>query len=133
MCNFVKQNVVCWFRSYSKIFYSSTMHLIMVMKSVFSFLPSFFSTIFLAKGKISKSVSLFLRHFFSIWVFFYKHSRITGLQGKGEGISLTPHYHFHPFHRHLDISRVITAESSLLHIASSRTWAGNLWLLSASR
>ena len=29
--------------------------------------------------------------FFSIWVFFYEHSRITGLQGKGEGISLTPH------------------------------------------
>ena len=28
--------------------------------------------------------------------------------GKGEGISLTPHYHFHPFHIHLDISWVIT-------------------------
>ena len=25
--------------------------------------------------------------FFSIWVFFHEHSRITGLQGKGEGIS----------------------------------------------
>ena len=35
--------------------------------------------------------------------------------------SLTPHYHFHPLHRHLDISWVITAESSPLHIASSRT------------
>ena len=34
--------------------------------------------------------------FFSIWVFFHNHSRITGLQGKGKGISLTPHYHFHP-------------------------------------
>ena len=38
---------------------------------------------------------------FSILVFFHEHSRITGLQGKGEGISLTPHYHFHPLHRHL--------------------------------
>ena len=38
------------------------------------------------------------RHiFFSIWVFFYEHSRITGLQRKGEGISLTYHYHFHRF------------------------------------
>ena len=64
--------------------------------------------------------------FFSIWVFFHDHSRITGLQGKGEGISLTPHYHFHPLHRHLDISRAITAESSPLHIASSRTRPGNL-------
>ena len=27
---------------------------------------------------------------FSIWVFFRDHSRITGLQGKGEVISLTP-------------------------------------------
>ena len=41
--------------------------------------------------------------------------------GEGEGISLTPHYHFHPLHRHLDISRAITAESSPLHIASSQT------------
>ena len=38
--------------------------LIMMIKSVFSFLPSYFSIIFLAKGKISKSVSLFLSH---IW------------------------------------------------------------------
>ena len=28
---------------------------------------------------------------FSIWVFFHEHSRITGVQGKGEGVSLTPH------------------------------------------
>ena len=39
--------------------------------------------------------------FFCIWVFFQNHSRFTGLQGKGEGISLTPHYHFHPLHRRL--------------------------------
>ena len=62
--------------------------------------------------------------FFSIWEFFHNHSRITGLQGKKEGISLTPHYHFHPLHRHLDISRTITAKSSPLHIGSSRTRAG---------
>ena len=53
--------------------------------------------------------------------------------GEGEGISLTPHYHFHPLHRHLDISRAITAESSPLHIASSRIQTGNLWFPSASR
>ena len=71
--------------------------------------------------------------FFSIWVFFQEHLRITGLQKKGEGISLTAYYHFHPLHRHLDISRTITAESSPLHIACSRTRTGNLWFLSASR
>ena len=64
--------------------------------------------------------------FFSIWVFFYEYSRITGLQGKGEGISLTPHYHFHPLHRRVNIGRVITAESSPLHTASSRNRTGNL-------
>ena len=41
-------------------------------------------------------------------------------------------YHFHPLHRHLDISRAITAESSPLHIASSQIRTGNLWFLSAS-
>ena len=70
--------------------------------------------------------------FFSIRFFFRDHSRITGLQGKGEGISLTPHYHFHPLHGHLDISGAITAENSPLHIAGSRPWTKNLWFLSAS-
>ena len=75
------------------------------------------------------SISLFPYLFFSIWVFFHNHSRITGRQEKGEGISLTSHYHFHPLHRHLDISRAITAESSLLHICSIRIQTGNLWFL----
>ena len=70
--------------------------------------------------------------FFSVWVFFYKHLRITGLQGKRERISLTSHYHFHLLHRHLDISQAITAESSPLHIASSCTRTGNLWFPSTS-
>ena len=62
--------------------------------------------------------------FFSIGVFFHNYSRITGLQGKGEGISLIPHYHFHQLHRYLDIRRAISAESSPLHIGSSRTRTG---------
>ena len=35
--------------------------------------------------------------FFFIWVFFHAHSRFTGQQGKGEGIYLTPLYHFQTF------------------------------------
>ena len=35
-------------------------------------------------------------------------------------------------HRNLDISRTITADSSPLHIVSSRTRPGNLWFPSAS-
>ena len=64
---------------------------------------------------------------FFFWVFFGEHSRFTGQQGKGEAISLTSLYHVHPLHRHLDISRAITADSSLVHIASSCTRTGNLW------
>ena len=75
----------------------------------------------------------YMQFFFSIWDLFHEHSRITGLQGKGEGIPLTPHYHFHPLPRHLHISGTITAGSSPLHIVSSRTRTGNLWFPSASR
>ena len=59
---------------------------------------------------------------FSIWVFYHEHSRFTGQQGKEEAITLTPLYHFHLIH--LEISREITAESSPLHLASSRNQAG---------
>ena len=42
---------------------------------------------------------------FSIWVFFHGQSRFTEQQGKGDAISLTPLYRFHPLkHRHLDIN-----------------------------
>ena len=41
--------------------------------------------------------------FFSIWVLLHEHSRITELQGKGEGIPLTPCCHFHLLRRHLVI------------------------------
>ena len=36
---------------------------------------------------------------------------------RGGHFFLTPHYHYYPLHRHLDIGRAITAESSLLYIA----------------
>ena len=74
-----------------------------------------------------------LPHFFSMWVFFHEHSRFTAQQGKVEGIYLTSFYHFLTVHGHLDISRAITAESSPLHLASSRNRTGNLWFPSASR
>ena len=41
----------------------------------------------------------YLDIFLSVLVFFHKHSRMTGMQGKG--IQLSPHYHFHPLLRHL--------------------------------
>ena len=59
--------------------------------------------------------------FFSTCVFFHNHSWIKGPQEKGEGISLTPHYLFHLLHRHLIISRAITAENSPLRRGSNRT------------
>ena len=56
-----------------------------------------------------------------------------GLQGKGEDISLTPHYYLHSLHGHLHIRWVMAAESSPLHISSSLTRTGNLWFPSANR
>ena len=86
----------------------------------------------LIRGRQKKKES-WIFFFFSIWVFFHEHSQFTGQQGKWEGIYLTPLYHFHPLQRHLDISREISAESSPLHIASSRTRTGNLRFPIASR
>ena len=57
-------------------------------------------------------------YFFSIWVFFHEHSQFTGQQGKGEGIYLTPLYHFHLLHRHLDISRADYCRE----LTSAHTW-----------
>ena len=99
-------------------------------------LPKYFILFFLSNGEmfryqISTKKWYYIPIFF-VWVFFHKHSRITWLRGK-EGISVTPHCHFQLLHIHLDISRVIIAESSPLHIASSRTRTGNLWFPSASR
>ena len=75
----------------------------------------------------------FLFFFLSGFFFFHEHSRFTGQQGKREGIYLTPLYHFHLLHRHLGISRTVTAETSPLHIASSWTRTWNLRFSSASR
>ena len=51
----------------------------------------------------------------------FEHSWLTGQQSKGEAIFLTTLHHLHPLHWHLDISRVISAESSPLHIVNSWT------------
>ena len=48
-------------------------------------------------------------------------------------IALARLYHFHPLHRRLDSSRVITAENSSQHKASDRTETANLWVPNASR
>ena len=75
-----------------------------------------------------KFTKVFFCFFCSIWVFFHAHSRLAEQQGKGEAVYLTPFYYFHPLHKHLDISQAITAESSPLHIGSSRTRTRNFGL-----
>ena len=97
-----------------------------IMRAPFT---QFWHTLVLRLG-ISKLGTLFfisytVMTYFSVWVFFHEHSRFTGQQVKGEAISLKALYHFYPLHRHLDISRLITAESSPLHIARNWTQPGN--------
>ena len=65
--------------------------------------------------------------FFSVLVFFHEHSQFIGQLGKREAISLTSLCHFHLPYRHLEISWVIAAESSSLHITISQTQTGNIW------
>ena len=87
--------------------------------------------ILMLKKLVFFNVKLKLLFFCSVcFFFFHDHSRFTGQQGKGKGIYSIPLYHFHPLHRHLDISRAVTAESSLLHIASSRALRTGLSLSS---
>ena len=62
------------------------------------------------------------RFFFLSGFFLTSIHNSQDIMGRGR---LTPLYHFNSLHRHLDISRAITAESSPLHIASK------LWFPSA--
>ena len=66
-------------------------------------------------GSLFENHNAHINTLFSISVFFHEHPRFTGQQGKGEAISLTLLYHFHPLKSHLDISRAITAELTSAH------------------
>ena len=61
-------------------------NLTMMMESVFSFLPSYFSIIVLAKGKISKSVSVFLSHIYRIPLLYCPSKCAVGHPGNFEEI-----------------------------------------------
>ena len=69
--------------------------------------------------------------FFSIWVFFHQHLWITGLRGKREGISLTPHYHFHSLHRHLTMIRVVILNIYVNHQSYLKQFLNPSWKLFA--
>ena len=69
--------------------------------------------------------------FLFCFVFFYQgfsftqHSQFTEQQGMGRSF-VTPIYHFHLLHEHLDIRRAITADKLPLHIGDDRTQTKNL-------
>ena len=80
--------------------------------------------LYLATQTIAITTTILFKYLFlfSIWISF---TNIGNSQdSREEAICLTSLYHFYPLHRHLDISQTITAESSPLHIASSRTQTG---------
>ena len=85
------------------------------------------------KNQLWSNVNIMRDIYFLSGFFFHEHSWFTERHEKCEAISLSPLYHLHPLHRHLDISRAITVESSPLHRASSCTRTGNLWFPGASR
>ena len=68
--------------------------------------------------------------FFFLSGFSFTNVHIQRTAGKVGGYLLI--YHFLPLHSHLDISRVIAAERSLLHIAGIQIRTGNLWFPNTS-
>ena len=97
------------FNKLSILFYC----LFIVFDHVFKFTAEFIGRYFLSfpwfyfMKKLTRSFHVLKSTFcvfFSTWVFFYKHSRFTWQQWKGETIFLTPLYHFLPLNRYLDIS-----------------------------
>ena len=76
--------------------------------------------------KVFNLLQIYLRYNLFIYLFSYLgflSQRFTNHRTaeEGEGISLTPHYHFHPLDRHLDINQEITVERSPLNIAGNQT------------
>ena len=92
----------------------------------------------MTKTKMTHLCFIFLFDFFFFFFFFFYLGFISGTftnyltAREGEGISLIPQCYFHLLLRQLDISRAITAESTPLHIASSRTQTVNLGFPRAS-
>ena len=86
----------------------------------------------------SATLTTRVRYEWKCWFFFLSGFSFSNIhesrdcKGKWEGISLTPHCNFHPLHRNLEISRVITANSSLLHTDCTRTRTANVCFPSAS-
>ena len=61
-----------------------------------------------------KAELAFFAFFFSLsGFFFHEYHDSQGTRGRGEAISLTPRYHFHPLYRRLDISQVIAQRAHL--------------------
>ena len=64
--------------------------------------------------------------------FFFMNIMIHRVAGEGGGYLFNSSLPL-PFHRHLDISQIIAAESSTLRIAGSRTQIRSLWFPIGSR
>ena len=101
----------------------------MIMESVFSFLSSYFSIIFLVKGKPSQSVSLFLSHIEPKW------SWPTTLQDLKSNISLEKSnemvYFFTYWYQKLRVDRKILGWCShkwLWPYWSQGKWMNKWWI-----
>ena len=72
------------------------------------------------KQSFVESLPLVASNIFVIWVFFHEHSWFMRQLGNRRATSLTRLYYFHPLHRHLDISWVITTGVHLCTSAHSQ-------------
>ena len=91
------------------------------------------SKVFIAQPTCQKRIWCHDFFFFFYLGFLSRTFTIHGTAGEGGGYLFNSSLPLPSLHRRLDISRAITAESSPLRIAGSRTRTGNLWFPSATR
>ena len=95
--------------------------------------PQLLITCFKVDIWLEMRVEPIYQRYFSAFFFFYlgflsRTFTIHRTADEGGSYFINSSHHFHPLPRHLDISWVITAGSSPLHIASSRTRTGSLFI-----
>ena len=76
---------LCLYLIHSSFYTNKRLVLLNFIREINNCRPSgrLYSTVPMRKIAVRKNLTIF-----SIWTFFHEHSRITGLQGKGEDISL---------------------------------------------
>ena len=126
----IKLNLLLWV-SYVSNCHAYIIYIIHYIHYIHTYIYSFYIYIYIHYSLFLHVVKQNYLSFFLIG-FSFTNIMIHRTAGKG-WVTLYTFHHFHLLHKHLDISQVVAAKSTPLHIAGSRTRTGNLWFPSVSR